>query len=63
MQEEFGYPPLTAEIKAKILGVNARAVYGITDADVARARADRDRNWVESLRPGIAAAVAAAAPA
>ena len=38
MQEEFGYPPLTAETKAKILGVNARAVYGITDDDVARAR-------------------------
>jgi predicted TIM-barrel fold metal-dependent hydrolase len=63
MQEEFGYPPLTAETKARILGVNARAVYGITDDDVARARADHDRNWVESLRPGIAAAVTAAAPA
>ncbi len=37
MQEEFGYPPLTVETKAKILGVNARAVYGITDDDVARA--------------------------
>jgi uncharacterized protein len=63
MQEEFGYPPLTAETKAKILGVNARAVYGITDDDVARATADRDRTWVDALRPGIAAAVAAAAPA
>ena len=52
MQEEFGYPPLTAETKAKILGVNARSVYGITDDDVARARADHDRNWVESLRRG-----------
>jgi predicted TIM-barrel fold metal-dependent hydrolase len=63
MQEEFGYPPLTTDTKAKILGVNARAVYGITDEHLARATADRDRSWVEALRPGIAAAVAAAAPA
>jgi predicted TIM-barrel fold metal-dependent hydrolase len=63
MQEVFGYPPLTTATKAKILGVNARAVYRISDDDVARATADRDRGWVDALRPGIAAAVAAAAPA
>jgi len=46
MREQFGYPPLTVETKAKILGVNARAVYGISDDDVARATADRTRDWV-----------------
>jgi predicted TIM-barrel fold metal-dependent hydrolase len=63
MQAEFGYPPLTTETKRKILGVNARAVYGITDDDVARAAADATRDWVDALQPVISAAVAAAAPA
>jgi predicted TIM-barrel fold metal-dependent hydrolase len=57
MQEEFGYPALTADTKAKILGVNARAVYGITDEEVASAVEDRARDWVEELQPTIAAAV------
>jgi predicted TIM-barrel fold metal-dependent hydrolase len=57
MQEEFGYPALTVDTKAKILGVNARAVYGITDDDVARAVADRERDWVREVQPTIAAAV------
>jgi hypothetical protein len=57
MQAEFGYPALTPEIKAKILGVNARAVYGITDDDVARATADRARDWVAELQPSIATAI------
>ena len=35
MQEEFGYPALTSEIKAKILGLNAAAVYDI-DVDATR---------------------------
>ena len=35
MQVEFGYPELTPDLKAKILGLNAAAVYGI---DVDRAR-------------------------
>ena len=57
MQEEFGYPALSIEVKAKILGVNARAVYGIGDEEVARATADAARGWVDELRPTIAAAV------
>jgi predicted TIM-barrel fold metal-dependent hydrolase len=57
MQAEFGYPALTRETKAKILGVNARSVYGITDDDVARATADRTRDWVAELQPTIAAAI------
>lgn len=35
MQHEFGYPALTPELKAKILGLNAAKVYGI-DVDTAR---------------------------
>jgi hypothetical protein len=57
MQEESGYPALTVATKAKILGVNARSVYGITDDDVARASADRTRDWVSELQPTIAAAI------
>jgi uncharacterized protein len=57
MQAAFGYPPLTRATKAKILGVNARSVYGITDDDVARATADRARDWVAELQPTIAAAI------
>src|SRR4029077_6154014 len=63
MQEEFGYPALTVETKAKILGVNARGVYGITDDELARAASDATRDWVDALQPMIAAAVTAAAPA
>jgi hypothetical protein len=57
MQEEFGYPPLTVGTKAKILGVNARSVYGITDDDATRAVADRSRDWVAELQPTIADAI------
>jgi predicted TIM-barrel fold metal-dependent hydrolase len=41
MQEQYGYPELTPELKAKILGLNATKVYGI-DADQARANMGRD---------------------
>jgi predicted TIM-barrel fold metal-dependent hydrolase len=37
MQEKYGYPQLTPEIKEKILGLNAAKVYGI---DVERARSN-----------------------
>jgi predicted TIM-barrel fold metal-dependent hydrolase len=37
MQEKYGYPQLTPEIKEKILGFNAAKVYGI---DVERARSN-----------------------
>ena len=36
MQAEFGYPPLTDAVKARILGTNAAALYGI---DPPRSRA------------------------
>ncbi|PCC71571.1 hypothetical protein SAMN02745121_01115 [Nannocystis exedens] len=32
LQEKHGYPPLTEDVKAKILGLNAAAVYGIDPA-------------------------------
>jgi hypothetical protein len=35
-QERFGYPALTSEIKAKILGLNAARVYGVDPAAVPR---------------------------
>ena len=32
MQERFGYPPLTAAVKERILGTNAQTLYGVTAA-------------------------------
>ena len=43
LQDDYGYPPLTPEIKAKILGVNACGVYGLDPAAVPTAG---DRNWL-----------------
>ena len=63
MQAAFGYPALTIETKAKILGANARAVYGVSDDELASAASDATREWVDALQPMIAAAVTAAAPA
>jgi predicted TIM-barrel fold metal-dependent hydrolase len=48
MQDEFGYPALTPELKAKILGLNAAAVYGI---DIERARSNMgadDISWARA---------------
>src|SRR5262245_23747189 len=48
MRERFGYPELTPEVKAKILGRNAARVYGI---DLARARdtaVGDDLAWVRA---------------
>jgi predicted TIM-barrel fold metal-dependent hydrolase len=44
-QAEFGYPPLTAAVKTKILGLNGAVLYGV---DVARARAiaQATREWL-----------------
>lgn len=49
MCEAFGYEPLTASVKAKILGLNAARIYGIDiDAAAATAAAD-DLAWVRDL--------------
>jgi hypothetical protein len=50
MREQFGYPELTAEVKAKILGLNAARLYGI-DADAARGRRRTDDlGWIQAAR-------------
>ena len=51
LREQHGYPELTAETKAKILGGNAASVYGIDLAAAGRAAADDDLAWMgEALR-------------
>jgi hypothetical protein len=53
MQDEFGYPALTAEVKQLILATNACRVYGV---DPAAARAARgDDSWIDGARPDLAA--------
>jgi predicted TIM-barrel fold metal-dependent hydrolase len=48
MREQYGYPELTAQVKAKILGRNASRLYGI-DLDAARRRAESDDlAWVRA---------------
>ncbi len=42
LQEAHGYPALTAEIKAKILGLSAAAVYGL-DPDAVRCQVEASR--------------------
>ncbi|HEY7136799.1 MAG TPA: amidohydrolase family protein [Acidimicrobiia bacterium] len=49
MQEEFGYPPLTPAVKAKILGGNAAALYDLDLTRVAGEEPGR-RAWVDGLR-------------
>jgi hypothetical protein len=48
MREQYGYPELTPEIKAKILGLNAARIYGIDPvAARERSRSD-DMAWIKS---------------
>lgn len=47
-QERFGYPALTPEIKAKVLGLNAARVYGVDPVTVTRC--DLDATEREALR-------------
>jgi hypothetical protein len=57
MQAEFRYPALTADIKERILGTNAQAVYGVTDETRAAAGAARDRGWVANASAALAGAI------
>jgi hypothetical protein len=41
MQEQFGYPALTDETKAKIFGLNAATLYGV-DVDATRSQIRED---------------------
>ena len=49
LQEKHGYPPLTPEVKNKILGGNAMRLYGI---DVPTERCDFTRQELEQIRAG-----------
>jgi len=60
MQEEFGYPPLDAETKERILSVNARDVYGISDATVESVTKARDPGWVANAAPALQRALSSA---
>jgi len=60
MQAEFGYPPLTRDAKERILGANARTLYGIDDATVDAIDDGRDRAWVANAARELAGAVARA---
>jgi hypothetical protein len=53
MQEQFGYPPLTSAVKAKILGRNAAALYGFDPSPFAPLEPGRQA-WVEELRQALA---------
>ena len=53
MQEEFGYPALTAEMKARILGTNAAALYQVDLDAVASQRSVP----VDALAPALLAAL------
>jgi predicted TIM-barrel fold metal-dependent hydrolase len=46
-QEQFGYPALTDELKAKIFGLNSAALYGI---DPIAGRCDVDATTVDAIR-------------
>jgi uncharacterized protein len=47
MQEQFGYPALTAELKAKILGLNAAPIYNV---DPAARRCEIEQDAFAQLR-------------
>jgi predicted TIM-barrel fold metal-dependent hydrolase len=54
MQDEFGYPELTPDIKARILAHNAAGVYDI-DLDHARASLDPDSQaWIADAKSEVA---------
>ena len=59
MQEEFGYPALTADIKDMILSKNAAALYGIDIDDVASRLAGMSPDWTARAAPALYAAVEA----
>ena len=56
MQEKYGYPQLTREAKARILGSNAADVYGLDYGELCRSP-DRDVQWLERASAELAAAL------
>ena len=55
LQDEYGYPPLTADVKEQILSANAQRLYGVTDAAVRTADEQRDRSWVTNASAALRA--------
>jgi len=52
MQERFGYPAITPTAKAKILGLNGAAAYGV-DVEAARAAHQADKlEWLDAAERG-----------
>jgi len=60
MQGEFGYPPLTAATKTRMLSSNAQTLYGISDASLNVVDRDRDRDWVANASVELTRAIATA---
>ncbi len=60
MQEEFGYPELTAADKERILSANAQTIYDVSDETVRAADRERDRAWVTNASTALSAAIASA---
>ena len=60
LQAEHGYPPLTPEVKERILSANAQALYGVTDTMLHNADRERDRAWVANASPELMRAIGAA---
>jgi hypothetical protein len=50
MQAEFGYPPLTAQIKDRILSTNAAGPYGIDLVRAQEAVEQDSRTWLNLAR-------------
>lgn len=59
MQEKFGYPALTPEVKDMILSRNAAALYRIDVDDVARRLSGMSPNWTARAAPALYAALEA----
>jgi predicted TIM-barrel fold metal-dependent hydrolase len=57
MQEQHGYPALTPAVKARVLGTNAAAVYGV-DLDAARRWPGERMEWLDEARPLLAQVLA-----
>jgi uncharacterized protein len=58
VRDEYGYPPLDAATKERILSLNARRVYGIADATVDGVASEREPSWVANAAPALRRALA-----
>jgi predicted TIM-barrel fold metal-dependent hydrolase len=61
LQERFGYPPLDADAKERILSLNARRVYGISDSTIEGVGRERDPSWVANAAPALRRALTSVA--